>query len=83
MSALPDPEHPFLTARHVDDMTDAVRALNHRLEIGERQLQQILDVMRRQLEVSARMANSMDDIRDILMRAHSNGRSHAIVDGDP
>lgn len=70
-------DHPFLTARHVDDLTDAIRALTMQLAAAARHHQETLDIQRRQLEVLADIRDSTDALRDVLVKANTNGHAHA------
>jgi uncharacterized protein Yka (UPF0111/DUF47 family) len=75
MSAQPE-DHPFLTARHVDDLTDAVRALTHQLTLGASQSQQALDLQRRMLEVMRDIRDSTNALQEVITRQHTNGNGH-------
>ncbi len=66
-------EHPFLTARHVDDLTDAVRALTMQLAEAARHHQQSIDMQRRQLEVLADIRDSANALREVIVRQRTNG----------
>jgi hypothetical protein len=83
-------EHPFLTARHVDDLTDAVRGLTHQLVEAGRQHQTQLDISRRQLEVLASIRDALGDIRastdalrDVIVRQRTNGSAEANIEAKP
>jgi hypothetical protein len=73
----PKADHPFLTARHVDDLTDAVRALTHHLTEAARNHQQSLDMQRRTLEVLADIRDSTNALQEVITRQHTNGDAHA------
>jgi hypothetical protein len=68
-------EHPFLTARHVDDLTDAVRKLTHEMGETRRQHQQGLDIERRMLEVMRGISESVDALREVIVRQKTNGNA--------
>ncbi len=65
--------HPFLTARHVDDLTDAVRALAMQMAEAGRHHQQSIDMQRRQLEVLADIRDCTNALREVIVRARTNG----------
>lgn len=76
MSAIASEEHPLLTARHVDDLTDAVRALTRQLLAGAQHYQESLDMQRRQLEVLRSICESTDALREVIVKQRTNGNAH-------
>jgi hypothetical protein len=76
-------EHPFLTARHVDDLTDAVRKLTHSMDETRRQHQQGLDIERRMLDVMRGISTSVDALREVIVKAKTNGSAtHATTEDE-
>jgi hypothetical protein len=69
-------QHPFLEARHVDDLTDAVRALAHQTAEGNRLQQVGIDMQRRMLEVLADIRDSTNALQEVITRQHTNGHGH-------
>ena len=75
-------DHPFLTARHVDDLTAAIRALVMQMAEAARHHQEALDMHRRQLEVLRDIRESTDALREVIVKARTNGNAHH-VEADP
>jgi hypothetical protein len=76
-------EHPLLEVRHVENLTDAVRSLTHRLADGDRHHQQSLDLQRRQLEIAREacelmrgISESVDALREVIVKSKTNGNAH-------
>lgn len=75
-------EHPFIEARHVDDLTDAVRKLTHQLVEAGRHHQQALDVQRRQLELMRGISESVDALREVIVKTKTNGNGAHVTTAD-
>ncbi len=72
----PKQEHPFLEARHVDDLTDAVKALTRLMADASRHHQEQLDMQRRTLEVLRDIRDSTNALQEVITRQHTNGTAH-------
>lgn len=76
--AVIDPDqHPFITARHVDDLTDAIRGLSRQMADAAHHHQQAIDMQRRQLEVQRDIRDSVDALREVIVHARTNGTAQA------
>lgn len=78
----PSEEHPFLTARHVDNLIDAIRALNITItrlhEAAKTQAETQLSALHRIADHTANLPALMD----VLMGQKSNGDAHDVADRD-
>jgi hypothetical protein len=75
--AVDDEDHPFLTARHVDDLTDAVRALNHAIHTLTKAQSAILS----NLQKIADNTSNLPALMEVLM-GKTNGDVHDVADRD-
>jgi hypothetical protein len=75
MSAAPiDPDqHPFITARHVDNLTEAIRSLDRHIAAGAHNHREHMDAMRAQSEILRDLRKTADMMLEIMVRATSNG----------
>jgi hypothetical protein len=69
-------EHQFLEARHVDDLTDAVKSLVRMMSEASRNFQTSLDMQRRTLEVLRDIRDSTNALQEVITRQHTNGNGH-------
>jgi hypothetical protein len=77
-------QHPFLTARHVDDLNATFRAVNATQLRMERIMRDQLSVMREFSRHAGELVAIRQDIasiREVLVRATSNGQGHLDPDG--
>lgn len=72
-------EHPFITARHVDDLTDAVRGLSRLIADAARNHQEAIDMARRTLEVLRDIRDSTNALQEVITRQHTNGNAHESI----
>jgi hypothetical protein len=77
-------DHPLLEARHVDDLTGAVRSLTLQLVAAGAREQRSLDAQHRQLELMREsnelmrgIAESVDALREVIVKQKTNGNAHA------
>jgi hypothetical protein len=68
-----DEDHPFLTSRHIDDLTEAVRALTRQITAGAQNHRESIDMQRRQLEVLVDIRTTAEMLAKVLMHANTNG----------
>lgn len=69
-----DPDqHPFITARHVDDLTEAIRSLSKHIASQAQNHQESIDMLRRQLEMQRETRDITEKLVKALTYATTNG----------
>jgi hypothetical protein len=66
-------EHPFLTARHIDDLTDAVHTLVRTMTLASAALQRSTAALLAATEQIARNTDNLPALMEVLMRKAVNG----------
>ncbi len=65
-------EHPFLEARHVDDLTDAIRSLTRTIAAASNNHRELMDATRAVAEILRDIRRTADTMLE-LARAGANG----------
>ncbi len=69
-----DPDqHPFITARHVDELTGAIKTLAKHIAAGAQNHQESIDMARRQLEMQRETRDLTEKLLKALTYASTNG----------
>jgi hypothetical protein len=68
-----DEDHPFLTSRHIDDLTEAIRNLSRLITQQSQHHHESIDMQRRQLEVQRETRDATEKLLKALTYSHTNG----------